>query len=355
MAVTGSVATDQRVQRHCKTLAEAGHEVVLYSRDDFDLRHQNGWRFYAELNLSLWRKLRKERCDVLWANDVDTLTGLWLARRKGQRLVCDVHEIMPEVPEVIGRKWVQRAWRMVERMLLPRCDALLTVCESLSEHYRKLLGVQMQVVRNVPAMDAVALPTDTNELFAQIGLPQSDLKMVLYQGSVNLGRGVDWAIDALRWLPECRLVVAGGGDLLEQMRRYASNKPWADRIVFCGRLMPDVLQCLTPLANVGLVVLEDRGLSYHYAFPNRIGDMVKAGVPIVVSQLPEMEHFMQQYGVGEVMPYDEEGGDGQAELLAAAIKRILQHGKEYYHFDEARRALDWKKEKTILTNILEKI
>ena len=125
--------------------------------------------------------------------------------------------------------------------------------------------------------------------------------MLLYQGAVNKGRGVDWAIDALEWLEDCRLVVAGGGDLLEEMKAYAAKKPWAERIAFVGRLMPEELEGLTRKADVGLVMLEDMGLSYHFALPNRIGDFVAAGVPMVVSDLPEMSRVVREFGVGEVI------------------------------------------------------
>ena len=156
---------------------------------------------------------------------------------------------------------------------------------------------------------------------------------------MNLGRGVDWAIDALEWLEDCRLVVAGDGDLLEQMKAYAASKPWADRVTFLGRIAPDTLHRLTPQADVGLVMLEDMGLSYHYALPNRIGDFVAAGVPLVVSDLPEMSAVVHRFRIGEVM------SEPGARALAEAVKKVLAKGKDGYDFTPARRDMDWNKEK----------
>ena len=126
------------------------------------------------------------------------------------------------------------------------------------------------------------------------------------------------------------------------MKAYAASKPWADRVTFLGRLMPDKLQALTVEADVGLVMLEDKGLSYHYALPNRIGDFVAASVPMVVSDLPEMAAVVKRYSIGEVMP-----GPG-ARALADSVKKVLAQGKEHYNFDLARRDMDWNKEKEIL-------
>ena len=167
-----------------------------------------------------------------------------------------------------------------------------------------------------------------------------------------MGRGVDWAIDALEWLPQCRLVVAGDGDLLEQMKAYAARKPWADRITFTGRVTPEALAALTAKADVGLVMLEDMGLSYRYALPNRVGSFVQAGVPIVVSDLPEMAAVVRRFGVGEVI---EELGVKSYELrvkaLAEAVERVLARKWTEADFAAAREDMDWNKEKKKLLDI----
>lgn len=350
MAVTGDLKTDRRVLRHCATLREAGCEVVTLGRDDLGVRHRRGWMFYAEYNLRLWHRMRQDRPDVVWANDVDTLLGAWLGHGRG-KLVLDAHELFSEVPEIQHKPFVRWVWRSVERTLMPKCDACLTVCQSIADHYHRKHGVEMAVVRNLPSA-----PRGGTAAAADAAGGGRDSKMLLYQGNVNLGRGVDWAIDALEWLPECRLVVAGGGDLLDRMRAYAAGKPWAERIVFLGRMAPDELERLTPRAGVGLVMLEDTGLSYHYALPNRIGDFVQAGVPIVVSDLPEMAAVVRRYGVGEVIER-QHGADGRANAraLAMAVEKVMARSWSDDDFAEARKDMDWNKEKQKLTNILETI
>ncbi len=266
----------------------------------------------------------------------------------------DAHELFSEVPEIQDKPFVKWVWRTIESLLMPRCDALLTVCQSVADYYSNLYSVKMAVVRNVPdnvtariESDAsVGTPDNSSSL-----IPASSLKTLLYQGRVNLGRGVDWAIDALEWLPECRLVVAGDGDLLEEMKAYVADKPWRDRVMFLGRMMPDELVRLTPQADVGLVMLEDMGLNYHYALPNRIGDFVQAGVPIVVSNLPEMAAVVRKFKVGEVIEMNKEKSEVRncyARALARTVKMVLAKGREGYDFSEARKDMDWNKEKNKL-------
>lgn len=362
MAVTNDLVTDRRVMRHASTLREAGCEVLLIGKNELRVKAKRGWRFYAEYNVRLWWRLLWTKMDVVWANDTDTLLAAFLAARmKRRKLVMDAHELFPEVPELVGRERVKRVWETIERRLMPKCDAMLTVCQSIADYYRARYGVKMTVVRNINdelsiMNEELADATNYSSLFTL----HSSLKMLLYQGCVNKGRGVDWAIDALEFLPECRLVVAGGGDLLEEMKAYAAQKPWAEKISFLGRMKPEELERLTRSCGVrlagsrfpqavGMVMLEDMGLSYHYALPNRIGDFVAAGVPMVVSDLPEMARVVRRFGVGEVMDAP------TPQALAEAVKRVLAREWTDDDFAAAREDMDWKKEKKKLIEIIETI
>lgn len=344
MSVTNDLVTDRRVARHIAALRDTGYEVSAIGRNDLALKHRRGWLFYAEYNLKLFRRLKKERPDVVWANDTDTLLGSWLAakgcRRPKAWLVMDAHELFPEVPEIQHKPLVKWVWRTIEHCLMPKCDATLTVCQSIADHYRQKYGVMMAVVRNLP------------EFQEPEKAPKSpERPVLLYQGHVNLGRGVDWAIDALEQLPDCQLVIAGDGDLLDEMKTYAASKPWADRITFTGRLTPAEMSPLTAQASVGLVMLEDLGLSYHYALPNRIGDFVAAGVPIVVSDLPEMAAVVRKYGVGEVIEQGHNGHTSNGKLLAEAVKRVLARNWTDADFAVAREDMNWNNEKQKLIKI----
>ena len=343
MSVTNDLATDRRVLRHAETLREEGWDVILLGRNDLPTKHNRGWRFYLEYNIALQRKLHKLKPDMMWANDTDTLPGTWLASRRLRRpLVMDAHEIFPEVPEIRHKAFVKWVWRTIEQLLMPRCDALLTVCQSVADYYKEKYGVKMEVVRNISNIQYNVL-SDTNH---------STQKTLLYQGCVNLGRGVDWAIDALEHLPQCRLVVAGRGDLLAQMQTYAASKPWADRIQFLGLVPGDDLPAITQQADVGLVMLEDMGLNYHYALPNRIGDFVAAGVPMVVSDLPEMATVVKRFGVGVVIDCPQEADYAtKVQTLAKAIEKVLAREWTEADFAEAREDMNWNKEKQKLIKI----
>ena len=201
-------------------------------------------------------------------------------------------------------------------------------------------------------------------------LPHSDnshstfnCRLVLYQGAVNVGRGVRELVDVMGRLPQCKLVVAGDGDLLESLRGYAATLPWRERITFLGRVRPEELHQLTQQAGLGLCLLEDLGLSYRCALPNRVGDFAQAGVPLVATGFEEIRRVVEEYGIGtltEACPTAKEGEEYEQYLdrLADTIATTLQQWQTMpqeerdSRFARARGELCWESEKKTL---LEKI
>lgn len=181
-----------------------------------------------------------------------------------------------------------------------------------------------------------------------------------------MGRGVQELVDAMELLPDCRLVVAGNGDLWEQLKQYSAQLAWGDRIAFLGRVEPARLHTLTLQADLGVCLLEDLGLNYRYALPNRIADFAHAGVPILATDFVEMGRVIRQYHTGaltEACPKEKEGPEYRdyVERLATTIKSTLTYWENLpkeekeRRFEQARKELNWEKEKKVLTETLDAI
>ena len=249
---------------------------------------------------------------------------------------------------------MQAVWRKVERVCLPRVDAAFTVCQSVADVYHSRYGINMTVVRNLPLSAVGSL-----KVRSTFATPYT----LLYQGAVNVGRGVRELVDAMQHLPQCRLVVAGVGDLYTSLRSYASTLDWSDRIQFLGRLEPDRLHALTAQAHLGLCLLEDLGLNYRYSLPNRIADFAQAGVPILATNFPEIARILSQYGTGnltEPCPAQKEGEAYRLYLLrlASDINSALQRwgsippDTRQQIFSTAASHLCWDNEQHLLLSAL---
>ena len=371
MAVTNDLVTDQRVDRSCRALTEAGYRVTLVGRKlrlssalaprpyrtaRMRLLFRRSALFYGEYNLRLFLRLFFSRADAFYANDTDTLLACCSAARlRRKKLIFDAHELFPEVPELVGRPQVRKVWCWVEKHCLPHVDAAFTVCQSVAEEYASRYGVEMTVVRNLPDWSKDNLRDSNSDENAAdaITLPP---RTILYQGAVNVGRGVQELIDAMEFLPECHFVVAGNGDLLDSLRQYAQEKPWHERVTFLGRVVPQRLRALTIQASLGVCLLEDLGLNYRYALPNRIADFAQAGVPMLATDFCEIRRVLETYHIGTLTQPCPAQKEGEAyrqyvACLAATIRFTLSYWDEVSPeerqalFSEAARDLCWKNEK----------
>lgn len=355
VSVTNDLATDQRVHKVCTTLHEAGHEVTLVGRrfrhSPALNRNYNTFRmplffhktffFFAEYNIRLFFYLLFKKTDVYLSNDTDTLLPNYLASRiRRKPLLFDAHEMFPELPELVGRSRVKRMWEKIEDCIFPKLRYSYTVCQSIADEYRQRYGIEMGVVRNIPfAHPVVQLGT------IEVDKRLEGKKVILYQGAVNIGRGLEWMIDAMPLLNEYALLVVGDGDILESLRADVQTRGLDDRVIFTGRIPFDRLASYTALADIGINLLENKGLNYYYALPNRIFDLVRNRIPILATDFPEVRRIVETYQLGLLIDHYE------PEYLASKV-RELSSLPPSNGFEQANIDLTWEKEAATILKLV---
>jgi glycosyltransferase involved in cell wall biosynthesis len=297
---------------------------------------QSGFLFYACVNLRLFIFLFFRKAAMLVSNDLDTLPGVFLAAWiKRIPLVFDSHEYLTELPELVNRPTVRRVWGWLEKQLLPRIRHGYTVCQSIADAYQAKYGVRMAVVRNLPM--AVARPEGTIK-------PEADNSpgVIIYQGAVNMGRGLESMIRAMVYLEDCRLQIFGDGTITDDLVRLRDALSLGERVSFMGRLPFQKLGPFTRQAALGISLEENLGLNYYYALPNKLFDYIQARIPVLVSDLPEMRRIVMDYGVGQVLR------DREPEGLARQVNEMMssaeQREKWQKNLELAARQLNWENE-----------
>jgi hypothetical protein len=83
----------------------------------------------------------------------------------------------------------------MERAMVPRIRYAVTVNYSIATIYRRLYGTPFRVVRNMPERIAYE---------ARIVRPEQGGRdqMIIYQGALNVGRGLELMIDAMQYVEE---------------------------------------------------------------------------------------------------------------------------------------------------------
>jgi glycosyltransferase involved in cell wall biosynthesis len=307
------------------------------------LLFRRGPLFYFEYNVRLFFCLLFLKIDVFVANDLDTLLANYLASRiKRKPLIYDSHEYFTEVPELVNRPRVKAIWEKIEKALVPKVNAAYTVCESIAEVYRTKYGVDFKVVRNLP------LRATTESIADRIS---NSPKVILYQGALNLGRGLEDTIKAMHFIEGAEFWLAGDGDLTQNLKDLVKELKLESKVKFLGRLPFQELVEVTRKADLGISLEEDLGLNYRFALPNKLFDYIQAGVPVLVSDLPEMKRVVETFCIGDIVETH------QRPKLAKSILSALfdeQKRTEWLkNIPEAARELCWENEEKVLNEIFE--
>jgi len=355
VSVSNDLYTDQRVEKMCHTLHQEGFDIFLLGRKRSNSKPLNrpyttkrisflfnkGPVYYAELNLRFFIYLLFAKKDILYANDTDILwANYWVSKLQNKPLIFDSHELFSEVPEIQNKPLVKRVWLRVERAIIPKLKNVITVSNNIAQHYEKLYNIKATVIRNVPIKNSSnAVPFDFNS---------EGKKIILYQGSINVGRGLELMIDTMKLLPNHLFVIIGDGDILEELKQKASFKNLKQQIFFLGKVSPQKLKTLTPNADIGISLEEDLGLNYRYALPNKLFDYIQAEVSVIVSDLPDMKSLVENQQVGNVLK------ERTPKALAKLITETLNQNFSK-HLSIAKEELTWNKESKKLIELIQNI
>ena len=302
--------------------------------------------FYLCYNTSLFFHLLFHRYDILVANDLDTLPANFIiSGLKRKILVYDSHEYFTEVPELVNRKTVKRVWEFIERLIVPHVKHAYTVCDSLAEIYSTKYGINMIAIRNLPYLsrdlNQVVKPELTRE------------KIILYQGSVNIGRGLELVIKAMQYIDDAVFWIIGEGDITDNLRKLVLKSGLESRVVFFGRMLPENLKLYTLRAGVGISLEENMGLNYYYALPNKLFDYINSCVPVLVSDFPEMGQLVRKYNIGvTTLTTDPQK---LAEILRKMLNDQEQIRRWKSNLKKAALELCWEKEESKLIGFYRQI
>jgi len=356
VSVTNDLITDQRVHKVCESLTLNGYEVKLigrkfrnskpieriYKTKRLRLLFNRSVFFYAEYNIRLFFYLLFDKTDIFLANDTDALPANFLASKiRRKPLVFDAHEMFPEVPEVTNRKFIKAIWTKIEDFLFPKLKYSYTVCRSIADIYNEKYGINMQVVRNIP-------PAAVPAIITQAPIDAKGKKIILYQGAVNLGRGIEWIIDAMPYLDDFMFYVVGDGDVLQELKERSSKLHLEKKVIFTGRVPFEALPAYTVCADIGVNLLENRGLNYYYSLPNRIFDYLRMKVPVLASDFPEIRKIVAHYETGTLIDRYE------PQFLAETIRKMAAQEKNERGFAAANAELSWENEAQILLQVIGK-
>lgn len=364
MLVWTGVSTDTRVLREAATLVEQGWSVHIIGRAvpaDFvppqgvsvssvgtapsaqSRRRKLGligrtarWLLLPEhvgRRLAGWQQAalveaRRHRSDVIHAHDFTALpVGAALAKQWNVPLVYDSHELWSGRPR-IGRPTPWRARREVrlEGTLGARASIVLTVGDGVAAALRERYGwPDIRVVRNT-------FPRSQAPLAQRVGAPTA----AVYAGRLAPYRELEVIARASQSI---RLPITLMGPADAQF--LAGFEPGRARIQ--DSLPADEVDVVLADAGLALVTHSDQWLNHRLAMPNKLFHAVRAGVPVVATDVGELARLVREHDLGELyLPGD------AADLVRALERALARYVQLQARVRDAADALSWDADGEVL-------
>ncbi len=384
MVVSNPFVNDSRVLREAQSLASNGYDVTVFATEGGEFKEEERIgkitvkrlrvKNYALIHLKFWKaytvfyKLVKivsaEQAAIYHSHDADTLLMCFLAARKNRaKLVYDFHEywraknyFSKNFFEFIWTRLVKKyEYRLIERLIAPQANALITVNHSLAEEFQKDYPVKERplVLFNTPSY----VPQDKllpSLLRHKIGV-RNEERVILFLGGLNRNRGLDNLVKSLDYLDqEFKVVFLGYGPLRDKISEMGKIGKYKGRVFVLDAVPSADVPRWASGADVGAAPIQNATWSYFHSSPNKIFEYMMAGLPIVCSDFPEMRKIVIENKVGVTFNPDD------PEDIARAIKEIFSYPEKYREMRKnslraAKEKFNWEIEERKLLDLYESI
>lgn len=294
-------------RRESKTIVAYGKKKKNINSKVLSLIQRNELRksIVSELNSFLFNiqtillgiKLKPE---VIISNDLDTLlAGYLISRILNAKLIYDSHEIwLGGNSFQSASKLKQKIWSMIEPILIRKADQVIVTTDLRAEHLKNKYNLnKVWVIRNCPEFQVTM---KSNLLRDEFDIPK-ECKIILYQGLLDIRRGIINMVDLISEIENTALVFIGKGVDKKKLYDYIEFRKMKHKIFIKDEVPHSTLLRYTASADVGLQLLKNTGINHYSTISNKIFEYIMAGIAILASDFPEIKKIVKGNNIGEVV------------------------------------------------------
>lgn len=359
MLLNGAIKNDSRVIRMIRTLASKFQVDLYYINgspgDDLIFKNlsvrlfdtsENLRKSWVNRNLFLHLEflhfievVNRSGIDYKYihANDYPTLyPAIKLGKKLNAKVVYDSHEIYLEtinqffsannvIKGYLVKLWIALVKGLgfpIEYRLMKQLSVFITTSPSFLNYFKAKykLPKKSLIVMNCPNKEPVEKAKEQNHFGV-------DGTVVLYQGMLNPGRGLNELVLSAHFLPEgIYIVILGDGPLKNHLKDTVSKKGLEEKVIFIDAVPSSVLSDYTRAADIGVLILEPYNLSKKLASANKIFEYMAAGIPIIATDLPENRRVIEDCDAGILI------SDHSPESISSAVRYLSENPKKMQEF-----------------------
>jgi glycosyltransferase involved in cell wall biosynthesis len=261
-------------------------------------------------------------------------TGVLFKTIYGAKLVYSPHELETEAERLHSVR--QRIMKLIERTLIQYATMTIVVGEYIKRWYVKEYNLKNIVtIRNIPLTINNGDNKDVIELREYFQINKSE-PIFIYQGKLSLGRSVHVLIDAFNAI-NSHIIFMGFVELQSEVEAAAERSKY---IHFLPAVPPEMIIHFSKQADFGISLIENTCLSFYYSVPNKLFEYLQSGIPVLVSDFPEMNYLVTSYGCGLTCSPNKEG-------IMTALKEVKKLPKTTFLSGIAKfnEEINWSTEK----------
>jgi glycosyltransferase involved in cell wall biosynthesis len=304
--------------------------------------------FYLKFIWHIKLKLFSTEASTIFAEDIYTLPFVVIfGKLKRAKIYYDSRELFGHLAGLKDKKFKQSFWKWIEKFCIKKVDYVMVTGQLDGEFLKKEYGINNFILlRNLPRYYKPELNYNLRS-YLQI---KPEKKIILYQGVLLKGRGIEKVFSVLKELPDFIFAIAGGGEFENHYQKLAEQMNLNDQVFFIGKFSQEDLPKITSSADIGVALIENLSISYYHALPNKLFEYIMAEVPAIVSNLPQMKEIVEKYDVGFTVDFD------NRDELISAIKKLGDdeslRARKKQNCQIASQELNWEKEVTALLKTL---
>ncbi|NFP92688.1 glycosyltransferase family 4 protein [Clostridium sporogenes] len=383
MVVQNDFVNDSRIIKEANTLGRCGFNVKVLALHNKGLKEEEKFEYFIVKRIKLNTRDRlsknklsqivkymefKKKClqeakkfnpDIVHCHDIYTLPiGKVIIKKlsntKKIKLIYDSHELWSQASNNLSMPNILvKLQNNIEKNVIKKCDKVITVSDSIAQYLMKQYKLEKKptIIRNIPYMKK---EITNKSIFHEKFNIEKNKKIVLYQGAVGKGRGIENLIKAMQYTKDnIVLVILGNGSMVKKYKEMANKLAVKDKVYFHSAVDPKELIDYTSSANLGMSLIFNICLSYYYSLPNKMFEYIQGEIPVLCSNYPDMKEIIQNYGVGQTVEPNDVGE------IAKAINEILSKDDEYCEYKNnckiAKEQLNWEKESNVLIQLYKDI
>lgn len=323
--------------KECTSLYNNGYEVHLVVADGKGFEDYNGIlihdvgkpqgrlsRFFKTTK-AVYEKGLELDADIYHFHDAELLSSGIKLKKKGKKVIYDSHEDLPR--QLMSKHYINYFLRKPISVVIEwyedyasrKFDFIITATPHIQNRFSKLNKASLDV-NNYPLL--IELNTEATDW-------ESKKNEICYIGSITQIRGLEQVIDAMEYLDNIKLNLAGSFSPKTFKNNLEGRKGW-EKTNFLGQINRDEVKRVLRESQVGIVTFLPFG-NHTHSQPNKLFEYMAQGIPLVASNFDLWKAIVENADCGICIdPYDPNAIANAVQILLsdkAKAKRMGENGR----------------------------